>query len=101
MALQAKLIEREYRIGWIDDVILHHEEEVGFKQYLTKRREYGRTDKQFQCKYPEYWTRLRSPLLRSKVLLRHYAGANNLSSLQYAPAILLMRGAEFIMRRQW
>ena len=100
MALQAKLIEREYRIGWIDDVILHHEEDVGFRQYLAKRREYGRTDKQFQSKYPEHWRRLQSPLLRSKVLLRHYTRVNNLSSLQYAPAILLMRGAEFIMRRQ-
>ena len=99
MALQARLIERGYRIGWIDEVILHHEEDVGFKQYLTKRREYGRTDKQFRRKYPEHWRRLQSPLLRSKVLLRHYTGANNLYNILYAPAILLMRSAEFIMRR--
>ena len=100
MALQAKLIESDYRIGWVDDVVLHHEEEVGFRQYLTKRRNYGRTDKQFQRKFPEHWSRLQSPLLRSKVLLKHYTGSNNLSSLLYAPAILIMRGAEFIKRRQ-
>ena len=66
MALQAKLIERDYRIGWVDDVLLHHEEEVGFEQYLTKRMDYGRTDKQFQRKYPEHWRRLQSPLLREQ-----------------------------------
>ncbi|MDG6998938.1 MAG: hypothetical protein JRN15_07475, partial [Nitrososphaerota archaeon] len=100
IALQANLIQSGYRIGWIDDTILHHEEDVGFKQYLLKRRLYGSTDKQFQHKFPAYWKRLQSPVKRSRVLLRHYLRVSELSDLQYAPAILLMRSAEFIVRRQ-
>ena len=98
MALQAKLIERDYSIGWVDDVVLHHEEEIVFGQYLTKRREYGRTDKQFQCKYPEYWRSLWPPLLRSKVLLRHLVRMSEMPCVQYIPAIVLMRSAELIVR---
>jgi glycosyltransferase involved in cell wall biosynthesis len=100
MALQAKLIEGGYRIGWIDDPILHHEEDVGFKEYMRKRRLYGSTDKQFRDKFPEYWRILRSPLLRSRVVLRHCARMSEPSALKYIPPIVLMRSAELIARRQ-
>ena len=100
MALQAKLIEGGYRIGWIDGAILHHEQDVGFSEYIKKRRLYGGTDKQFRDKFPEYWKRLQSPLLRSRVVLRHCARIGEPSTLKYIPPIMLMRSAEFIARRQ-
>ena len=99
LALQARLIEGDFKIGWINDTILHHEEEVGFRQYLIKRRLYGSTDKLFSCKYPEYWKRLQSPLQRSKLLLKHYVGKGQISDMQYIPAIMFIRGAEFIARK--
>ena len=98
MALQAKLIEGGYRIGWIDTPIMHHEEGITLTKYLSKRKFYGVTDERFRTQYPRYWKLLKSPFHRSKALLSHLRSVNRLNSIFYLILILIARSMEFVVR---
>jgi hypothetical protein len=96
MDLQATLIKRGHRIGWIEAGLLHHEESLGFRAYLSKKAR--RTPKAFADKNPEYWRELSSPLQRAKLVMRGVSRNRSLSSASLIPGLVLIRGAEYVVR---
>lgn len=95
--LQAKLVEKGYRIGWVDATIYHHEELVGMIQYLAKRRLYSTTASICAARHPQYWRQLLSVSGRFNLIMKSIASTDLLTAFYLLPGLLLMRGIEVIM----
>lgn len=98
MALQAELVDRNCKVGWIVCPIIHHEEDITLKRYLFKRHRYGQTDHLFRASYPEYWKYLRSVTFRLKILLKYFSRKGRVAYIAFLPGIIIMRGIEALVR---
>ncbi len=94
--LHARFLEAGYRLGWADRPLLHHEEAIGFFQYLRKRGYYGRTDSLYASKHPDRWRRQRSAVLRIRFLLD---GGLDPAAVPLLWGWLALRGLERAVRR--
>ena len=89
--LQAKLIEGAYKIGWVPQALLHHEEEVGILTYLRKRAYYSLTDRLYSEAHPQLWLIQKSWIRRIKAILSHD------SCLPHPPSVAVLL-ALFVQR---
>ena len=96
--MQARLIENGYRIGWVDDIIIHMDANQGFLAYMNKRRSYSKADAVFSHAHPKYWTILKSAYARSPYLLRGLRKKGFIWSLKFLPGWAVTRFVELIFR---
>jgi glycosyltransferase involved in cell wall biosynthesis len=94
--LQSRLIGSGYRLGWVTDPIIHHEEGLRFLNYISKRR--GRGFFEFEKINPKYWHEFTSPLLRARLQWKWFL--DNPSALVgiYIAALNLLRLTEWVAR---
>ena len=94
--LHARIMEGGYRIGWSEATVLHNEDEIGFKAYLSKRRLYALGKKVYATRHPARWKQLRSPSRRLKLIASGMHGYK-FSEISYLiPGLALLRGIEFL-----
>lgn len=93
--LQAHLIQANFRIGWVDSVIIHHEEKIGFSEYLRKRIENGQGMKIYMSRYPEISRVIVSPLKRAEFILVRLRRNANMEDILLLPGLIAMRVIEF------
>lgn len=96
ISLQAKILNRGLRVGWLDYPIVHHEEGLGIVQYLSKRK--GRGFAPMAHAYPRYWKRFISPVGRLKCQLTYISGCFSIDNLTLFVALNLMRSFEYVLR---
>jgi glycosyltransferase involved in cell wall biosynthesis len=94
--IQARLVEAQYRLGWVKTPILHHEERLGLGNYLRKRRYYGKTDRVYANRHPDRWRRQRSMKERWLYLAPR---VHSLQALELLPGLIFLRGVEWFLRR--
>ena len=94
--IQARLVEARYKLGWVKTPILHHEETLGFRNYLKKRKYYAKTDRAYASRHPGRWRRQRSVKER---WLHLAPRLHSLQALELLPGLVLVRGAEWFLRR--
>jgi glycosyltransferase involved in cell wall biosynthesis len=95
LEIQARLAEGEYRLGWVNTPVLHHEERVGFLDYLRKRAYYGKTDRVYATRHPARWRRQRS--LRERWLFLR-PRVRSFQALELLPGLVLLRSLEWLAR---
>lgn len=85
--LTRKLLNNNFKIGWSDNIIFHHEEDVNFRDYVKKRIYYTKTNKiiflnednnffrqitKFKCRYNSFLNSIRYYRLKSIYYLAFY-----------------------------
>lgn len=93
--IQARVVQGEYRLGWVKTPILHHEEDLGFRGYLKKRSYYAKTDRTYAIRHAARWRRQRSIRERWS-RLRPRVGS--LQAMELLPGLVLIRGLEWVLR---
>jgi len=93
--LHARFLEAGFRLGWCDTPIVHHEENLGLRSYMEKRKYYGHADRTYAARHPDRWRAQRSVLRRARYVSR---GPFHLSDLSLLPGLAMMRGIECLVR---
>nr|WP_276976261.1 glycosyltransferase [Ferrimicrobium acidiphilum] len=94
--LQARLVASGHRIGRVSDPIVHHEEGLGFFNYIEKRR--GRGFYDFAVRHPEYWKEFMSPFLRVRYQWKEFLANPSLSVVAYVVSLNFLRLTEWAVR---
>lgn len=96
MFLQAKLLDAKFRVGHVETAMYHLEQDVGILAYLRKK--YGRSPESIAQAYPVVWRRLRSPVERTRVMLRFLRRNKDWNRLLLVPGWAITKTAEFVVR---
>ena len=94
--IQGRLIESKLRIGWVDAVILHHEGDIGFREYLKKRRVYSRGLEIYKSKHPEISKILFSPFKRIECVMLELKKNSTVKNIFLLPGLVTMRLIEYM-----
>lgn len=100
MDLQARLVESGIEIGWVDSPIIHHDEQLGFGDYFTKRRMYGRADAVFAQRHPAFWRDMRSTTLRTRQILTALRRGGTEGGLIQLPGVAIRWFTEAVVRTE-
>lgn len=96
--LQARLVKGNFRIDWISIAIIHHEEQLGLIEYLSKRCKLTNSFHLLKQKHPKYWKNFISTTLRLKMILNQISRSEKLSSILLIPGLVFTRSCEFLIR---
>lgn len=97
MALQFSLLEAGVRVGWVDTSVFHHEEGVGFFNYIQKRRKLGLA--KFIQEDTAQWRAFLSPMARLRRVLGYVKATGRWRNLGLVPGLVLLRTTELAVRR--
>ncbi|MGC8621632.1 MAG: glycosyltransferase [Caldisphaera sp.] len=97
LEVTSKLLLNGYKIGWSDNIIYHHEEEVNIIEYIKKRKFYMRNNKSLMKeKNPQFYEEMTNVKLRLKCFInsiKYY----RLKSMVYLPGYLLVNFIDFFI----
>lgn len=96
--LQTRVVEAGFKVGSVEEPIIHHEEGIQLLTYLKKRRYYGSSDKVFKRKHPQAWKRITSPIPRMVKLLRCDSQIGTVAKMWLFTGYFIMRGFEYSVR---
>lgn len=98
MELQARVMGSAHTCAWVDNPpIIHHEEGLGFVEYLIKRR--PKKLRTLMSARPEFWGLFASPAARLRNLFRGLLEHPGPTNLVLFSLVLLQRSAEYVVRR--
>lgn len=90
--LQASLIEAGCRFTRATRPLLHHEETLGARQYLRKRRYYRKTSHRYKVKHPLIASEVFSPISRLRIYAAGIAGPHDVLPFCFAIALRAAEG---------
>jgi len=90
-----KLEKKGYKKARIKSYILHHEEDLSFKQLIRKKYYYGKTLRKYVARYREYATIQIHPGYRLRLFLKK----SFWTQPHMAIAVLVLKGLEYFVTR--
>lgn len=93
---QLRFLGGGYRLGWVEGPIIHHEENLGLVDYLSKRR--GRGFSEYVSNHPAAWRQFRSPIIRLKLILEYLKKSGHFRDAMLVPGLITLRGMEYVLR---
>lgn len=91
--LQAKLLERGYRVGIGRHTIIHHEEQLGIIEYIKKRGRYAQSIPLYRRNHPQV---ARSTLSVSRRIWLYGRAVTSVSDVPLFASAVTLKAAEFI-----
>ncbi len=94
--LTSRLIQSNALFGWsLNTYIIHHEQDVGFLQYLSKREFYSNYIPKFKSMNPEYYAKLKSFRIRFQAICKSIKNYGILFSFLILPLFIIQRLIEY------
>jgi glycosyltransferase involved in cell wall biosynthesis len=95
--LYARFRARDLRMGWVDEPIFHHVENLTFTDFVRKARMYATANRAYASRDPTFWSIQRSVAKRGAFVLREAQSRPLSESVGLLPGLVFARGLEFIL----